>query len=134
MNSTLGTAHTCVLGLFAQHRVPHVPAHGAVGSAACSCTLPQAHHMLSSRFVRLSTRCRHFPEFLDLVVWGHEHECRADPEAITSAAGASKFDARPRFIVQPGSSVATALSEGESKKKHAVLLEVRARQLVALLW
>lgn len=31
-------------------------------------------------------------------------------------------------IVQPGSSVATALSEGESKKKHIVLLEVNGEQ------
>ena len=31
-------------------------------------------------------------------------------------------------IVQPGSSVATALSEGESKKKHVVLLEVNGEQ------
>lgn len=23
---------------------------------------------------------KHIPNFLDLVVWGHEHECRADPE------------------------------------------------------
>ena len=27
-------------------------------------------------------------------------------------------------LIQPGSSVATALSEGESKKKHAVLFEI----------
>lgn len=27
-------------------------------------------------------------------------------------------------IIQPGSSVATALSEGESKKKHVVVLEI----------
>ena len=27
-------------------------------------------------------------------------------------------------ILQPGSSVATALSEGESKKKHVIVLEV----------
>lgn len=31
-------------------------------------------------------------------------------------------------IMQPGSSVATALSEGESKKKHIVLLEVNGEQ------
>lgn len=31
-------------------------------------------------------------------------------------------------IVQPGSSVATALSEGESKKKHVLILEVNGEQ------
>lgn len=31
-------------------------------------------------------------------------------------------------ILQPGSSVATALSEGESKKKHVVLLEILGDQ------
>ena len=29
-------------------------------------------------------------------------------------------------LIQPGSSVATALSEGESKKKHVVLFEINA--------
>ena len=23
------------------------------------------------------------PRFLDLIIWGHEHECRADPEVRT---------------------------------------------------
>jgi double-strand break repair protein MRE11 len=46
--------------------------------------------------------------FLDFIVWGHEHECLISPQA--SAVG--EF-----YISQPGSSVATALSEGESKKK-----------------
>lgn len=31
-------------------------------------------------------------------------------------------------ILQPGSSVATALSEGEAKKKHVVILEVLGDQ------
>ncbi len=31
-------------------------------------------------------------------------------------------------VVQPGSSVATALSEGESKKKHVMILEVKGQQ------
>lgn len=66
---------------------------------------------------------KYFPEFIDLVVWGHEHECRADPEEIKNPNEA--FDSTSkRFVIQPGSSVATALSEGESKGKHVVLLEV----------
>lgn len=38
-------------------------------------------------------------------------------------------EANCRFnVIQPGSSVATALSEGESKKKHVVLLEIMGEQ------
>lgn len=38
-------------------------------------------------------------------------------------------EANCRFnVIQPGSSVATALSEGESKKKHVVLLEILGEQ------
>jgi double-strand break repair protein MRE11 len=46
--------------------------------------------------------------FLDFVFWGHEHECLIVPQE--SAVG--EF-----YITQPGSSVATSLSEGEAKKK-----------------
>ena len=49
-------------------------------------------------------------EFLDLVIWGHEHECLIEPTWSESA--------KPFFISQPGSSVATSLSEGESKEKY----------------
>jgi double-strand break repair protein MRE11 len=59
----------------------------------------------------------HLARFLDLVVWGHEHECLADP--WESVEGGGVFS-----VMQPGSSVATALSEGESKRKHVVLLEI----------
>ena len=48
-------------------------------------------------------------EFLDLVVWGHEHECLIDAE--WSASGKSFY------VTQPGSSVATSLSPGEAKPK-----------------
>ncbi|GAM24521.1 hypothetical protein SAMD00019534_076960 [Acytostelium subglobosum LB1] len=57
--------------------------------------------------------------FIDFVVWGHEHECLINPQA--SAVG--EF-----HITQPGSSVATALSEGESKEKFVGLLEVYKNQ------
>jgi double-strand break repair protein MRE11 len=53
--------------------------------------------------------------FLDFVIWGHEHECLIKPQP--SAVGAF-------YITQPGSSVATSLSEGESKRKHIGLLEI----------
>lgn len=48
--------------------------------------------------------------FLDLVIWGHEHECIIDPK------NAEDPDLR-FYISQPGSSVATSLCEGEAKPK-----------------
>lgn len=53
--------------------------------------------------------------FFDLVFWGHEHECVIDP----------CFNPDQQFyITQPGSSVATSLSEGESKTKHVGILTI----------
>jgi double-strand break repair protein MRE11 len=48
-------------------------------------------------------------DFFDFVVWGHEHECKIQP--VKSAI--QRF-----FISQPGSSVATSLSEFEAKQKY----------------
>ena len=48
-------------------------------------------------------------DFLHLVVWGHEHECRVWPEENP----VQRF-----YVTQPGSSVATSLSEGEAKPKY----------------
>ncbi|KAH8851443.1 Double-strand break repair protein MRE11 [Schistosoma japonicum] len=59
------------------------------------------------------------PDFLDLVIWGHEHECRVEPEWNSS---------KNFYVVQPGSSVATALSEGESQNKAVALLEIREKE------
>lgn len=56
------------------------------------------------------------PDFFNLVVWGHEHDCRIDPEACNGVD-----------IIQPGSSVATSLAEGEAIPKHVGLLEVTGR-------
>uniref|UniRef100_A0A1Y1N0S8 Mre11 DNA-binding domain-containing protein n=1 Tax=Photinus pyralis TaxID=7054 RepID=A0A1Y1N0S8_PHOPY len=54
------------------------------------------------------------PSFIDLVIWGHEHDCRIAPEQIEKGI----------YICQPGSSVATSLAAGESIKKHVGLLQV----------
>lgn len=51
----------------------------------------------------------------DFVVWGHEHE-----SVVTHT---SRMD-NEAYISQPGSTVATSLSEGEMAIKHAVLLQV----------
>lgn len=49
------------------------------------------------------------PPWLDYVLWGHEHDSL--PELTLTSPP----------VVQPGSTVATSLSAGESKPKHAVL-------------
>ena len=59
------------------------------------------------------------PEWIDLVVWGHEHECLITPSE--SAVGTFR-------ISQPGSSVATALTAGEARRKHVGILDVRGSQ------
>lgn len=60
---------------------------------------------------------------LDLVFWGHEHECRIDPEVAASGGG----DRESVWITQPGSSVATSLCEGESRKKCVGVLEIHKK-------
>lgn len=57
------------------------------------------------------------PAFLDLIIWGHEHDCRIEPEAF-----------RNTHIVQPGSSVATSLSQGESIEKKVGILEIKGKK------
>ena len=53
-----------------------------------------------------------------MVFWGHEHECRIEPE-----------DSLDQFrITQPGSSVATSLSPGEAVPKHIGMLRVRGSE------
>jgi len=59
------------------------------------------------------------PSWLDMVIWGHEHECCADP--VESVEG-------QYFVLQPGSSVATSLSGGESVEKKVVIMEIQRDQ------
>ncbi|OBA21236.1 DNA repair exonuclease [Metschnikowia bicuspidata var. bicuspidata NRRL YB-4993] len=56
------------------------------------------------------------PSFLDFVLWGHEHECIPFPQYNPTTG----FD-----TLQPGSSVATALSEGETAQKHVFILDIK---------
>lgn len=51
-----------------------------------------------------------FGDEVNLVVWGHEHDCisQARPVPVTN---------RPYYISQPGSSVATSLAKGEAIPK-----------------
>jgi double-strand break repair protein MRE11 len=58
------------------------------------------------------------PEFLDLVVWGHEHECLIDP----------RLNPEMSFhVMQPGSSVATSLCPGEAVSKHVAIVSIIGR-------
>ncbi|KOG97554.1 MRX complex nuclease subunit [Saccharomyces eubayanus] len=56
------------------------------------------------------------PDFLDLVIWGHEHECI--PNLVHNPM--KGFD-----VLQPGSSVATSLCEAEAQPKYVFILEIK---------
>ncbi|KAH8816455.1 DNA repair protein [Xylogone sp. PMI_703] len=59
------------------------------------------------------------PEFMDLIVWGHEHECLIDP----------RYNPEMLFnIMQPGSSVATSLVPGEAVPKYVAILNVSGKE------
>ncbi|XP_014273962.1 double-strand break repair protein MRE11 [Halyomorpha halys] len=59
------------------------------------------------------------PDFFDFVFWGHEHECRIEPE----------HNVKKGFVVvQPGSSVATSLCDGESVEKHVGILKIEGKK------
>lgn len=58
------------------------------------------------------------PEWMDLVCWGHEHECCIEPHE--SVVGTFR-------ITQPGSSVATSLVAGEAVTKHIGILDIRGQ-------
>ena len=57
------------------------------------------------------------PEFFDLVLWGHEHECLIEPEYVYQGVMDEGGEEKGVYISQPGSSVATSLCDGEMKKK-----------------
>ncbi|XP_042189906.1 double-strand break repair protein MRE11 [Callorhinchus milii] len=59
-------------------------------------------------------------DFLDLVIWGHEHECKITP--ISN-------EQQLFYVCQPGSSVVTSLSPGEAIKKHIGLLQIKGKKM-----
>lgn len=70
---------------------------------------------------RGSKNCVHetmIPEWMDLVCWGHEHECCIEPQE--SVVGTFR-------ISQPGSSVATSLVAGEAVQKQVGILDIRGQ-------
>ncbi|KFQ17781.1 Double-strand break repair protein MRE11, partial [Merops nubicus] len=59
-------------------------------------------------------------DFIDLVVWGHEHECKIAP---------CQNEQQRFYVSQPGSSVVTSLSPGEAVKKHIGLLHIKGKKM-----
>ena len=59
-----------------------------------------------------------FPDFIDLVVWGHEHECKTEAQEVA---------ANDVHILQPGSTVATSLIKAESDPKHMFQVKIANR-------
>jgi len=59
------------------------------------------------------------PEFLDLIIWGHEHECKIIPETNNE---------RGFKVIQPGSSVATSLCQPETEPKHVTILSITGKE------
>ncbi|GAA5957123.1 hypothetical protein JCM8115_003964 [Rhodotorula mucilaginosa] len=62
-----------------------------------------------------------FGEEAHLVVWGHEHDCISEAKPVPVAG-------RPYYISQPGSSIATSLSKGESIPKHVGLIKIQGKE------
>lgn len=63
------------------------------------------------------------PKFLDLVVWGHEHDCE-----LFDMKGSTEKD---HFnVIQPGSTVATSLAAGEARPKHCALLQIHKSEFI----
>ena len=65
-----------------------------------------------------------FDDSINLVVWGHEHDCRIRPERV----------AGKRYLIsQPGSSIATSLAEGEALDKYDEISFVLAFAFMVLI-
>ncbi|KPM43433.1 Double-strand break repair protein mus-23 [Neonectria ditissima] len=58
------------------------------------------------------------PDWMDVVVWGHEHECLIDPTQNPETGF---------HVMQPGSSVATSLVPGEAVQKHVAIMSVTGK-------
>ncbi|XP_049697042.2 LOW QUALITY PROTEIN: double-strand break repair protein MRE11 [Helicoverpa armigera] len=63
------------------------------------------------------------PTFLDLIVWGHEHDCELYD--MKGNREADHFN-----VIQPGSTVATSLAAGEARPKHCALLQIHKNDYI----
>uniref|UniRef100_A0A1I8BM44 Mre11_DNA_bind domain-containing protein n=1 Tax=Meloidogyne hapla TaxID=6305 RepID=A0A1I8BM44_MELHA len=77
---------------------------------------------LRSTKSHVSFKC--IPGFFDVIIWGHEHECLIDPDFRSFDVNGQN---RSFYIIQPGSTVATALSTEEAKKKHIGIMSVHKK-------
>lgn len=99
-----------------QSKFSHHPRFPPVSHYPCrvigSCFIYRAKHgatnYIPSSFI---------PDFFDLVIWGHEHECLLEPQFIPTGEVTKDGQDKGLFISQPGSSIATSLSDGEQKPK-----------------
>ncbi|KAI6653842.1 hypothetical protein LOD99_3344 [Oopsacas minuta] len=60
------------------------------------------------------------PTYMDLVFWGHEHDNQISPSIVPVGDGTLN-------ITQPGSTVATSLSDGEAGEKNVGILYVEGK-------
>ncbi|VDD96140.1 unnamed protein product [Enterobius vermicularis] len=65
------------------------------------------------------------PTFFDLVIWGHEHECKIEPQYYESGIDVCGDGF---YIIQPGSTIATSLCPEEAAPKHVVILSIVGRK------
>lgn len=115
------------IALYGLNHIPDRRLNHLMNSKAFEIGIPDAINEMFSVFVlhqnRADRGARNYimetmlPSFLNIVIWGHEHDCRIDPEPC-----------KDTYIIQPGSSVATSLSEGESIEKKVGILEVRGKE------
>lgn len=66
-----------------------------------------------------------FGDEVDLIIWGHEHDCRIIPRTASTEPQSVEPEivgGKAYRILQPGSSIATSLAEGESLPKFLFLL------------
>ncbi|MFH4975789.1 hypothetical protein AB6A40_002498 [Gnathostoma spinigerum] len=68
------------------------------------------------------------PSFFDLVIWGHEHECKIEPQYFESGM---EVAGDGFYIIQPGSTIATSLSPEEAVPKHCTVITVCGRKFLS---
>ncbi|VDO27807.1 unnamed protein product, partial [Haemonchus placei] len=67
---------------------------------------------------------QYIPTFFDLVLWGHEHECKPHCQYVASSdAVGDGF-----YILQPGSTIATSLTREEALQKNVFLIKIKGRK------
>lgn len=115
------------LSIFGLNHIPDRRLYNLIETKQLKITIPEVMDDVFCMFVLHQNRAdrgksnfimeKMLPSFLHLIIWGHEHDCRIEPEPCNNT-----------FICQPGSSVATSLSEGESIEKKVGILEICGKE------